>query len=401
LCIGDLASGFVWPEESLAVITDMEIFGAQRRRKPSAPKVKTKLLSFDELKQDDLVVHSEHGIGQYRGLAKLVLEGTGGEFLLITYRDGDRLYLPVDRMNLIQKYMGVEGVAPTLDKMGGKSWERVRDKVKKSVEKIAAELLRLYASRKVLEGWAFSDLTDEMREFEAGFPFEETPDQLVGHRGRVQGHDLPQSHGSADLRGRGLRQDRGGAAGRFLAVLNGKQVAVLVPTTVLAEQHYATFSRRFERFPVNIACLSRFRSRKEQREIVEGLEGGQDRHRDRHPPAAAKGRRFKDLGLLISGRGAAFRGQAQGEDQERCEPTVDVLTLTATPIPRTLHMSLMGIRDISLIHPAGVQAGDRHLHLPSSTTPSPRPPLKRSWPAGDKSFSCTTTSTPSGPWPPV
>ncbi len=348
LCIGDLASGFVWPEESLAVMTDMEIFGAQRRRKPSAPKVKTKLLSFDELKQDDLVVHSEHGIGQYRGLAKLVLEGTGGEFLLITYRDGDRLYLPVDRMNLIQKYMGVEGVTPTLDKMGGKSWERVRDKVKKSVEKIAAELLRLYASRKVLEGWAFSDLTDEMREFEAGFPFEETPDQLSAIEDVFKDMTSPNPMDRLICGDVGYGKTEVALRASFLSVLNGKQVAMLVPTTVLAEQHYATFSRRFEPFPVNIACLSRFRPAKEQREIVEKLKAGKidvviGTHR-----LVQKDVGFRDLGLLILDEEQRF-GVKHKEKIKKFKSTVDVLTLTATPIPRTLHMSLMGIRDISVL----------------------------------------------------
>ncbi len=348
LCIGGLASGFVWPEESLAVVTDVEIFGKRRRRKPAAPKVRTGLLSFDELQQDDLVVHAEHGIGQYHGLVKLELNGTGNEFLLLRYRDNDKLYLPVDRMNLIQKYMGVEGVVPVLDKMGGKSWERVRSKVKKSVEKIAAELLRLYASRKVREGWAFSDLTEEMREFEAAFPFEETPDQLKAIEDVFSDMTAPTPMDRLICGDVGYGKTEVALRASFLSAFNGKQVAMLVPTTVLAEQHCATFSKRFEPYPVTVACLSRFRPAKQQKEIVEGLKSGAvdiviGTHR-----LVQKDVGFKDLGLLILDEEQRF-GVKHKEKIKKIKSTVDVLALSATPIPRTLHMSLMGIRDISVL----------------------------------------------------
>ena len=363
LCIGGLASGFVWPEESLAFITDVEIFGKRRRRKPAAPKVRTGLLSFDELQQDDLVVHAEHGIGQYHGLVKLELNGTGNEFLLLQYRDNDKLYLPVDRMNLIQKYMGVEGVVPVLDKMGGKSWERVRSKVKKSVEKIAAELLRLYASRKVREGWAFSDLTEEMREFEAAFPFEETPDQLKAIEDVFSDMTAPTPMDRLICGDVGYGKTEVALRASFLSAFNGKQVAMLVPTTVLAEQHFATFSKRFEPYPVTVACLSRFRPARQQKEIVEGLKSGAvdiviGTHR-----LVQKDVGFKDLGLLILDEEQRF-GVKHKEKIKKIKSTVDVLALSATPIPSDpAHVAGGNPGHQRAFHAARVPQGHRDLHF--------------------------------------
>jgi transcription-repair coupling factor (superfamily II helicase) len=349
LCLGDLSKGFVWPEESLAIITDIEIFGNKgRHKKTAAPKIKTQLLSFNELKQGDLIVHSEHGIGQYHGLTKLKLNGTINDFLLLLFRDDDKLYLPVDRISMVQKYMGVDGITPTLDKLGGKSWERVKARVKKSAEKIASELLKLYASRRVLKGHGFSDVSEEIREFEAGFPYDETRDQLSAIDDVFSDmiSTVPMDRLICGDVGYGKTEIALRAS--FVAVQDGKQVAILAPTTVLVEQHHATFSQRFQQYPVRVACLSRFRPAKEQKAIVEDLKAGKidiviGTHR-----LVQKDVAFKDLGLLILDEEQRF-GVKHKEKLKQFKNTVDVLTLTATPIPRTLHMSLLGVRDISVL----------------------------------------------------
>jgi transcription-repair coupling factor (superfamily II helicase) len=349
LCLGDLSKGFVWPEESLAIITDVEIFGNKgRHRKSSPPKIKTQLLSFNELKQGDLIVHSEHGIGQYHGLTKLTLNVTINDFLLLKFKDDDKLYLPVDRISMVQKYLGVDGITPSLDKLGGKSWERVKDRVKKSAEKIASELLKLYASRRVLKGHSFSNLSEEMGEFEAGFPYDETPDQLSAIEDVFNDMTSPVPMDRLICGDVGYGKTEVALRASFLAVHDGKQVAILTPTTVLAEQHYATFSERFRQIPVKIACLSRFRPAKDQRAIVEDLKSGKidiviGTHR-----LVQKDVAFKDLGLLILDEEQRF-GVKHKEKLKQFKNTVDVLTLTATPIPRTLHMSLLGVRDISVL----------------------------------------------------
>jgi transcription-repair coupling factor (superfamily II helicase) len=349
LCVGEVLSGFVWPEASVALITANEIFGT--RRKGTASKkspVQKQLLCFEDLKIGDLVVHDEHGIGQYKGLTKLTIEFATNDYLLISYKDDDRLYLPVDRMNWIQKYMGVDGVVPVVDRMGGKSWDRMKTKAKKSTIKIAKELLKIYAARKVHKGFSHQNVESELQDFENGFPFEETADQLkvIEEVLRDMGESVPMDRLVCGDVGYGKTEVALRAA--FVSVYNGKQVAILVPTTVLAEQHFATFSERFNNYPVNIACLSRFRSRQEQRKIVNDVKEGKvdivvGTHR-----ILQKDIFFKDLGLFVIDEEHRF-GVRHKETLKKIRTTVDVLALTATPIPRTLHMSLMGIRDIDLI----------------------------------------------------
>ncbi len=349
ICLGQISTGCLWPAESLAIITEDEIFGAKyRRRRLSSPKIQTGLLAFGDLKTGDLIVHIEHGIGEYEGLVKLKLNGSTNDFLLISYRADDKLYLPVDRMNMVQKYIGVDGITPVLDRMGGASWDRVKKKVKKSAEKIAGELLALYAARKVEEGYAFQPPDSYFRDFEAGFAYEETPDQLKAIDSVLQDmeHLMPMDRLICGDVGYGKTEVALRAS--FLAVNDSKQVAVLVPTTVLAEQHFATFSSRFERYPVNIACLSRFRSKAVQRKIVDDLKAGRidivvGTHR-----LLQKDISFKNLGLVVLDEEQRF-GVKDKEKLKKLRRTVDVLALTATPIPRTLHMSLMGVRDISVI----------------------------------------------------
>jgi transcription-repair coupling factor (superfamily II helicase) len=350
LIYGIIQSGFIWPEGGIALISDQEIFGtAYRSRKTAARPKASELLNFEDLKQDDWVVHADHGIGQYGGLIKLTLEGSVNDFLLIRYRDDDKLYLPVDRMNQVQKYMGVDGVAPVMDKMGGKTWERVKRSVKKSTERMAGELLKLYAARSVQQGHAFGEVDTYFQGFEEGFPYEETSDQLkaiedvLGDMRRINPMDRlvcgDVGYGKTEVALRAA----------FLAVSEAKQVALLVPTTVLAEQHYATFCERFQRYPVKIACLSRFRPAREQRQMAAAIQSGDidiaiGTHR-----LLQKDIEFKELGLLVLDEEQRF-GVRHKEKIKKMRKTVDVLTLTATPIPRTLHLSLMGIRDISIIN---------------------------------------------------
>ncbi len=349
LCLGRLSAGFVWPAEGLAVLSEGEIFGIRRlRRAKPAAQVRSRLLGLQDLRQGDLIVHDEHGIGQYEGLQKLTVERVRNEFLVILYHGGDKLYLPVDRMGIVQKYMGAEGVRPPLDRLGGKSWERVKARVKRSAEKIAGELLRLYAQRRMAAGTAFDAADGTFHDFEAGFAYDETPDQIKAIEEVLADMRQPTPMDRLVCGDVGYGKTEVALRAAFLAVSHGRQVAVLVPTTILAEQHGATFRSRFQRYPVNIACLSRFRSRSEQAAILEGLRSGTidivvGTHRLLQKDVA-----FKNLGLLVLDEEQRF-GVRHKERLKSLRASVDVLALTATPIPRTLHLSLAGIRDISLI----------------------------------------------------
>jgi transcription-repair coupling factor (superfamily II helicase) len=349
LCIGQVSDGFVWPAQSLAMVTDDEIFGVRhQRRKYAKPRPRTELLNMQDLKKDDLIVHDDHGIGQYGGLLKLKVEGLTNDFLVLIYKAGDKLYLPVDRMGVVQKYMGVDGVAPVLDTLGGKSWAKVKSRVKKSAEKIAGELLKLYARRKIDRGYAFAAPDTYLKEFEAGFAYEETVDQHKAIEDALEDMQRPIPMDRLVCGDVGYGKTEVALRAAFLAVNDGKQVAVLVPTTILAEQHFATFSNRFERYPINIACLSRFRSGRNQRAIVNDLKAGKvdiviGTHRLLQKDIA-----FSDLGLLVLDEEQRF-GVKHKEKLKQFRSSVDVLALTATPIPRTLHLSLVGVRDISII----------------------------------------------------
>jgi len=346
---GRLSAGFLWQEELLAVITEDEIFGKKRRRKKiRKQKIQTGILEFEDLKKGDLVVHSDHGIGQYHGLTKLVFEGVTGDFLLILYKEGDRLYLPVERMNVIKKYLGVEGIPPALDKMGGKAWNKVKEKAREAVEKIAGELLNLYAKRKVKMGFSFSGNDHYFQDFEAGFDYDETPDQIKAIDDVLVDMESQTPMDRLVCGDVGYGKTEIALRASFKAVCDGKQVAALVPTTILAEQHFKTFNERFKRYPIIIESLNRFRSRKEQQSIIERLKQGKidiviGTHR-----LLQKDVGFKDLGLLILDEEQRF-GVKHKETLKKIRNTIDVLALTATPIPRTLHMSLMGVRDISII----------------------------------------------------
>jgi transcription-repair coupling factor (superfamily II helicase) len=349
ICLGELSSGFIWANDGLAIITEDEVFGPKHRL-PRTPRKepRTPWVAFEDLKAGDLVVHMEHGVGRYAGLVKLEVTGLTNDFLLLEYRDGDRLYVPVDRMNGVQKYVGVDGMTPRLDKMGGKSWERVKARVKKSIRKMAGELLKLYAWREVQKGHAFSPHDRYFRDFEAAFEYTETPDQTRAVEEVMADMESPVPMDRLICGDVGYGKTEIALRAAFKAVWDNKQVAFLVPTTVLAEQHFQTFRRRFGPYPIEIETLSRFRSPRQHRAVVEKLKKGQvdivvGTHR-----LLQKDITFKDLGLLIVDEEQRF-GVAHKERLKQLRRSVDVLALTATPIPRTLHMSLMGIRDMSVI----------------------------------------------------
>ncbi|MFN8627500.1 MAG: transcription-repair coupling factor [Candidatus Binatia bacterium] len=349
LVVGHLAEGFRLPNERLAVVTEADLFGeARQRRRARRVEVTQLLKNLSELKPDDFVVHIDHGVGRYRGLKHLRVADMEGDFLHLEYAGGDRLYLPVDRISLVQKYAGADGAAPALDKLGGTSWETVKRKTRESVFAMAQELLGIYAAREVMERRGFTAPDHYFREFEAAFPFEETPDQqraideVLADLQRAKPMDRlicgDVGYGKTEVALRAA----------FLAVLDGRQVAVLVPTTVLAQQHYDTFCRRFQGYPIRIETLSRFRGRAEIQSIVRGLATGEvdvviGTHRLFQKDIA-----FKNLGLLVVDEEHRF-GVTHKERIKQLRKLVDVLTLTATPIPRTLQMSLLGIRDLSVI----------------------------------------------------
>ncbi len=348
--IAGLSSGFVLPEESLALVTENEIFGKKRirRQKSQHRDLKTEFIAPEELKNGDIVVHMEHGVGKYEGLCNLNISGISQDFILIVYQDDDKLYLPVDRIEMIGKYIGVDGYSPILDKIGSKNWIKSKAKAKAEVEKLAADLLDLYATRKVNNGFAFSLPDNYYNDFEASFPYEETRDQLkaIDDVHLDMESKIPMDRLVCGDVGYGKTEVAIRAA--FKAVNDGKQVAVVVPTTILAEQHLATFKERFANYPVQIECLSRFRSRKEQIQILKKMDAGLvdiviGTHR-----LLQKDVEFKALGLLVLDEEQRF-GVKHKEILKKKRNTVDVLALTATPIPRTLHLSLTGMRDISVI----------------------------------------------------
>jgi transcription-repair coupling factor (superfamily II helicase) len=347
---GELTGGFRLLSEGLIILTEDEALGLRpegRRRKAAPPP--QDLASLSDLTEGDYVVHLDHGIGTYRGLVKLTVGSEVNDFLELEYQGGDRLYLPVDRLNLVQKYLGVEGVSPRVERLGGKSWERSKSRVKKAVEKIARELVELYALRRVLPGHHFSPPDPVYREFEATFEYEETPDQLQAIADTLGDmvSEKPMDRLICGDVGYGKTEVAVRAA--FKAAMDGKQVAVLVPTTVLAEQHYDTFRHRLAHSPLEVRALSRFKTPKEQKSILaEVAQGKVDILIGTHR-LLSKDVAFHDLGLAIIDEEQRF-GVRQKERLKEWRRTVDVLTLTATPIPRTLQLSLTGLRELSLIN---------------------------------------------------
>src|SRR5262245_29801719 len=353
---GQLNQGFRLAEEHLVCITFDEIFGT-RKRQPTTVQTKTHpshfLTSLSELKQDDFVVHLDHGIGLYRGLKFLKVAGIEGEFLHLEYEAGDRLYLPVDRINMVQKYIGGDGAAPALDRLGGTSWERVKSKARKSIFAMAEELVQLYAPREARAGTGFAPPDNLYKEFEASFEYEETADQQRAIDETLASMQAKKSMDRLVCGDVGYGKTEVAMRAAFLAVEGGKQVAVLAPTTILAQQHLQTFRHRFRNHPVRVEMVSRFLTSKEIAAVLQDTAKGVvdvviGTHR-----LLQKDVQFKDLGLVIIDEEHRF-GVAHKERLKKMRELVDVLSLTATPIPRTLHMSLVGIRDLSIIEPPPV-----------------------------------------------
>ena len=347
--VGHLPGGFEIPEMSLIVLSEAEITGRVAKPARHGPKRPSQVLSaYRELRPGDYVVHAQHGIGKYMGMKMMEIDGARRDYLFIQYAGEDKLYVPTDQIHLIQKYVGVEGCEPRLNKLGGAEWVRTKHKVKESVREMARELLELYAVRKTSSGYAFREDQPWQREFEDLFAFEETPDQRRATEEIKRDMEKPVPMDRLLCGDVGYGKTEVAMRAAFKSVLDGKQVAVLVPTTILAYQHYSTFRERFGGYPVTVDMLSRFRTAAEQQAIIERLEEGTldiviGTHRLLQDDI-----KFKDLGLLIIDEEQRF-GVAQKEKLKRLRQNVDVLTLSATPIPRTLQMSLVGIRDMSLI----------------------------------------------------
>jgi transcription-repair coupling factor (superfamily II helicase) len=349
LHVGNLGAGFVMPPEGLAVLTDHEIFTRLRRR--SAGRRYSRGISLKELlalTPGDFVVHIDHGIGVYRGLERLVVNGQETDCITLEYAGGDRHYVPVDQLALVQKYSAEEGHRPQLSRLGGKSWARTKERVKKSIKDMAEELLRTYAIRRSRRGHAFSPDANWLRELEASFPYEETSDQIqaIEDVKRDMEAESPMDRLICGDVGYGKTEVAIRAAVK--AVQDAKQVAVLVPTTLLARQHHDTFHDRLKGYPIVIESLSRFRSAAEAREVKERLKEGKIDIVIGTHALLGKGVVFRDLGLVVVDEEQLF-GVAAKEKLKQFRATVDVLTLTATPIPRTMHLALMGGRDMSTI----------------------------------------------------
>jgi transcription-repair coupling factor (superfamily II helicase) len=346
---GSLNRGFEYPTIGLVVVSEKEVFGADKKRAKGRSKAKgSKINVFTDLNTGDFVVHQSHGIGQYMGIEQLVVENVRKDYLKIRYNGDGFLYVPTSQLDLIQKYIGSEGKNPKLSKLGGGDWNKTKNKVRESLKEIAGELVELYAKRETLKGFAYSEDTVWQKQFEETFPYEETDDQLkcIEEIKRDMEAEKPMDRLLCGDVGYGKTEVAIRAV--FKAVMDGKQVAFLVPTTVLAQQHHQNFKERMKDFPVTVDVISRFRSGSELKKILKDVKTGNidvliGTHR-----LLQKDIQFKDLGLLVVDEEQRF-GVTHKEKIKNLKPDVDVLTLTATPIPRTLHMSLVGIRDISVI----------------------------------------------------
>jgi len=348
---GALPQGVSFPELPLTLFGNFDLF-ERATEAPAAAPAKSKAAAFaadiSTLEEGDLVVHVDHGIGQFAGLKQLTHAGVTEEFFHINYYGGDRLYVPLARLDLVQKYRGLGGAPPQLDKMGGLTWARRKARAARAAKEMAGELLQLYAARATVPGHAFGADTHWQREFEESFEWEETPDQQAATGDVKRDMERPHPMDRVVVGDVGFGKTEVALRAAFKAVCESKQAAVLAPTTVLAFQHYENFRRRLAPFPVKVEMLSRFRTRAEQKQVLEDLAAGKldivvGTHR-----LLGKDVRFHDLGLLVVDEEQRF-GVRHKERIKQLRTNVDVLTLTATPIPRTLSMALTGLRDLSLI----------------------------------------------------
>jgi len=355
VCEGKMSGGFVSGDLGVAFLSEEEIFSRKKARRPSRPRREGYFLkSFGELKEGDYVVHTDFGIGIYRGLQKITVGKIENDFLVIEYLGTDRLYLPVNSLERIQRYLGPEGYTPRVDKMGGTSWDSVKERVKKSIRDVAEELVAIYAAREAMERKSFAPPENLYEEFSSAFPFEETPDQARAIEDVHADMDDAKPMDRLICGDAGFGKTEVALRAAFRAVMDGRQVALLAPTTILTEQHYATFSGRLADYPIRVEVLNRFKSAAQIKTTLTDLRLGRvdiviGTHR-----LLQKDVSFKDLGLVIIDEEQRF-GVAHKEKLKKMRTLVDVLTLSATPIPRTLHLSLVGIRDLSIINTPPVE----------------------------------------------
>jgi transcription-repair coupling factor (superfamily II helicase) len=350
--LGRISSGFTLPDIKLMCIWEGEIFGRKKRRPSSMKKVQSEAIeSFVDLNEGDYVVHINYGIGRFKGIERVKAAGTERDYIQLEYAGDETIFIPIEQVNLVQRYIGSEGRPPRLDKIGGKSWEARKGKVRKSVEDLAEHLIELYSKRKASTGHAYETDTDWQLEFEAAFPFEETEDQLTCIQEIKDDMERPLPMDRLVCGDVGYGKTEVAMRACFKAVMGGRQVAFIAPTTILAEQHYENFLERFEGFPVKIAMISRFVTKAAQKKVLAQLiEGNVDIVIGTHR-VLQKDVKFKNLGLMVIDEEQRF-GVKDKEKLKTLRSSVDSLSLSATPIPRTLHMSLLKIRDMSLLKTA-------------------------------------------------
>jgi transcription-repair coupling factor (superfamily II helicase) len=350
VCYGSLHKGFEYPLIKFVVISETDLVGKSNKRKTTRKKKfkGSKIDSFTELKIGDYIVHENYGIGIFKGTEQIEVDGINKDYIKISYRDEGNLYISTSQLDVIQKYIGAEGKRPKLNKLGTNEWRKTKSRVKGVVEDLAKDLVDLYAKRQSKEGYNFSEDTVWQREFEEMFPYEETDDQLIAIEEAKKDMESKKIMDRLVCGDVGYGKTEIAIRAAFKSVQDDKQVAYLVPTTILAQQHYNNFVQRMKDFPVRVEMLSRFKSAKEQKKIIEDTKKGLvdiliGTHR-----IISKDVVFKDLGLLIIDEEQRF-GVTHKEKIKKVKENIDVLTLTATPIPRTLHMSLIGIRDMSVL----------------------------------------------------
>ena len=344
----NLSSGFVFPECALNVFCENDLFGKGSVKRRASTSNDKKITAFTELSVGDFVVHENHGIGQYLGTVRLTIDGRSRDFLNIRYAGTDKLYVPTDQMDRIQKYIGSEGEQPKLNSLSGGSWQKQKAKVKRAIKEIAGDLINLYAERSNAPGYAFGPDTPWQKEFEDQFPYEETPDQVTAIAEIKSDMEKPMVMDRLLCGDVGYGKTEVAMRAIFKCIMDGKQAVLLAPTTILVQQHYSTALTRFGNYPVRIDYISRFKSPNEQKEIIRKLKTGEidfiiGTHR-----LLSKEIEYKDLGLLVVDEEQRF-GVGHKEAIKQYKKNVDVLTLSATPIPRTLHMSMVGIRDMSIL----------------------------------------------------
>ncbi|MBE5810745.1 MAG: transcription-repair coupling factor [Clostridiales bacterium] len=348
---GTLGKGFIWEDAGLIVVSDTDVYGAGYRKVKKRTHSGEKIAAFTDLKPGDYVVHEEYGVGVFLGTTQIKIGGPGGirrDFLQIQYNGSDKLNVPIEQLDRVQRYIGNPQNPPKLNSLGNSEWQKQKAKVREGLKAIAFDLVKLYATREKSAGFAFSPDTPWQREFEDQFPYELTPDQAQSVMEITADMEAPKNMDRLLCGDVGYGKTEVSLRAAFKALMDDKQVAILAPTTILAQQHYNTVLKRFKGFPVRAEVLSRFRTAKEVRDILERLKKGEidilvGTHR-----LLAKDVQFKDLGLLIVDEEQRF-GVQHKEQIKNMKNQVDVLTLSATPIPRTLHMSMVGIRDMSVL----------------------------------------------------